>query len=509
MPLLAKNLDYTDRDFDAIKARTMQLIRSVYPSWTDFNVANFGNVLLDVYAFVGDNLAFYQDNQANESRIATVTQRKNLIALCKLIGFVPEGAKAATVDVVFTLRAPPIGNVTLNPGQIVSTADITAPIEFQLLTPLVILAGSDPPTATASVENSESQEDVFTSTGLPNQSFLLANGPYLDDSAIPTASDGVYTLVDSFLESDGTDKHFTVVVDQNDKATLVFGNGVNGKIPVGTITVGYKTGGGETGNVEPGTVNRIPGSFTDAFGNPVQITVTNPAKAGGGVNRQTNEQIKSLAPATLSTLGRSVAREDFEVNALTNPSVARALMTTSNEDPAVQENAGVLYVVPVGGGPPSQALKDAVRGIFISTPSAPAPYPSTLTFSLAVQDPLYLAVNHVMTVWFRAGVAPAVGAKAIRDALTEFYRILLDDGTPNPRIDFGYNFRDADGNFIGSIPLGDVFDAVHDVPEVLRVGGKPTDFLLNGAHTDVPILAREFPKLGTVTIINGVDGSLV
>src|ERR1700694_5225033 len=107
MALLAHAADYTDKDFDSLRLRLENLVRSVFPEWTDFNVANFGNILLELYAFVGDVLAFYQDSEAGESRIATATQRKNLIALTKLLGFRPSGARAATVDAVFTLAAVP------------------------------------------------------------------------------------------------------------------------------------------------------------------------------------------------------------------------------------------------------------------------------------------------------------------------------------------------------------------------------------------------------------------
>ena len=122
MALLAQATDYTDKDFDSLRLRLQNLVRSVFPEWTDFNVANFGNLLVELYAFVGDVLAFYQDNQARESRIATATQRKSLIALTKLLGFRPEGAKAATAEVVFSLAAVPVSPVTILKGTKVRTA---------------------------------------------------------------------------------------------------------------------------------------------------------------------------------------------------------------------------------------------------------------------------------------------------------------------------------------------------------------------------------------------------
>ena len=86
MNLLPAAVDYTDKDFDALRARLIQLVKSVFPDWTDFEVASFGNVLIEMYAFVGDVLSFYQDNLARESRLVTATQRKNVMALAQMLG---------------------------------------------------------------------------------------------------------------------------------------------------------------------------------------------------------------------------------------------------------------------------------------------------------------------------------------------------------------------------------------------------------------------------------------
>src|SRR3972149_1922721 len=141
MTLLAQTVDLTDKDFDSLRLRLQNLVRSVFPEWTDFNVASFGNLLVELYAFVGDVLTFYQDNQARESRIATATQRKNLIALTKLLGFRPAGARAATTDVVFSLAAVPVAPVTIRSGTRVRTASVTDPVLFQLLDDVLIPAG--------------------------------------------------------------------------------------------------------------------------------------------------------------------------------------------------------------------------------------------------------------------------------------------------------------------------------------------------------------------------------
>lgn len=498
------NTNYTDKDFDSIRDRLIALIRGVFPQWTDFNVSNFGNLLIELYAYVGDVLSYYQDNQSRESRLATATQRKNLINLAKMIGYSPSGATAATVDQTFTLAAPPIGAVIIPEGQVVKTADITGSVEFQLLEPLVIAAGANPPIAIGSVEHSKTYSDDFLSTGLANQELELGRTPYIDDTAtVIDLSGSGWSQVSSLLNSSASDKHFTVFVDQNDRAFVRFGNGINGKIPEGLTTASYKTGGGSIGNVESGRISVFRGSLQDQFGNPVVVSTTNELAASGGADRETDEEIRQLAPLSLRALTRSVAREDFEINALRLPSVGRALMLTSNEDPAVEENTGDLYVIPVGGGVPSQALKDEVLAQFSGDS---APYPSTLTFQINVLDPSYLTIDVYAVLYVRYGYSPTTVAAQVRAALTEFFAAETSEGTPNPSVDFGFNYKNVMGSPTLEIPLSDIMNIVRDVDGIRKLGDVNSDFLVNGAHSDLPLGVNQFPQLGTVTLLNGDTG---
>ena len=96
--LLPPSVDYTDRDFDALRERLIALVRSAFPDWSDFSVASFGNLLIELYAFVGDVVSFYLDAQARESRLATATQRTNVIALARMLGFKVQGARLEDDD---------------------------------------------------------------------------------------------------------------------------------------------------------------------------------------------------------------------------------------------------------------------------------------------------------------------------------------------------------------------------------------------------------------------------
>ena len=133
MAILPANLDLTDKDFDAIRARLISLIKSVFPDWSDFEIAGFGNLLIELYAFVGDVLTFYLDNLARESRLVTATQRKNVIALARMLGYKLHGARAATAEELFSIPDTPASAVLIPAGTVVRTKEVTEPIRFQLL----------------------------------------------------------------------------------------------------------------------------------------------------------------------------------------------------------------------------------------------------------------------------------------------------------------------------------------------------------------------------------------
>jgi hypothetical protein len=499
MAILGENLDYTDKDFDSIRERLFNLISSVFPTWTARQIANFGNTLVELFAFVGDITGKYQDNQARESRWSIATQRKNLIALSKLINFEPNTATASQVDLTISVGSAQATDIPIDANTVCRTNSLVNRVNFRTLTDAVITAGNTSVSVTG--ENSEPQEDIFTSTEKPDSLIQLTAIPYIDGSAVITAGNGLFSEVGSFLESTSVDKHYTVTVDQNDQAVIRFGNGVNGVIPTGTITVLYKTGGGSLGQVESGSVSIIEGIFQTDGGLTVQLSVVNPNASTEATDRHTVEQIRQLAPLTLTVLNRTVARVDYEINALRVAGVVRALMLTSNEETAIAENTGILYIIPNGGGQPTQALKDDVLESVTET------YPNTLTFVTVVSGVLYKTIDIYAVVYLFSGQNAVTVRARIESNLSNFFAVTNDDGTINENIGFGYDYVETAGASTGLLPWSDIHNIVRDTEGVKRIDPSDSGFTLNGERDDVELLVREFPELGTVTLINGDTGS--
>lgn len=505
LSILPANIDYSDRDFDSLRARIIDLIQSVFPTWDDNAVANFGNILLEGFCFVGDVLNYYQDNQAREGRFAFVQLRRNMIALTKLINYTLPGATAATADVTFTItNADQLTGVVVPSKSpvVVSTKAITNPVRGEIQEDIIFDLGLGETEGTFSWAHSITQDPfVVASSGKANQRILMPFGPFLQGSdSVETETQSPWERVDSFLNSGPNDFHYMISVDQNERAEFRFGDGKTGAIPVGNISMQYETGGGIEGNVETDSLKKLETAFVDSEGNPAYISVSNANAAQGGSPRQTVNGAREQAPQTLRVQTRTVAREDYEINAERVDGVGRTLYLTSDQYSGIGENRGKLWVIPTTGGVASQILLDAVENMITIE------YPKTVTHQVEVMTAAYKSIHVVATVYLQPKQVPSVAKAAIVAALEDFFEPMLADLTKNPNVDFGYYYRDEDDLPVPEIAWSDVFNVVRDLKTYVRKLD-PDGCSLNGLVDDAQFNLWEFPALGNVTIINGADGT--
>ena len=543
MPNFPKPTDYTALDHDTLYQRLKDLFVSLNPNLDldDETLAEFTRHLLGAKAHVGDRLAYLMNNHGRESRITTAQQRRSLLGLVKLVGYRPAGASAATVTQTFTLPNGAIANdVVIEAGRIVKTDATTTAVKFRLVDALTIVAGET--SAEGIVKNSEEDIDTFQSTNLANQEYRLSRSPYVDLSAIVTTPLGGWTEVRNFLDSMPNDRHYVTVIDAQDRCTVRFGNGTNGAVPDGLITIVYEFGGGSAGKLQAGALREVEGAFVDVTNTPVTVETTNALKTSGGEDRQSNAMIRILAPESIRVPAASVAREDYEVVARGVSGVARALMLTRRQDPSVQFNEGFLYVVPTDGGTASPALLETVARrfgdeVYVGDAASPSMFPAgdkpkTVTFQLRVRTAAYTEVDITARIHRRSGFSKAVVGANIRASLNDFFSIMIkassllrlspilaqgigvsaadgDTLVPNPLINFGYYLKDVDGNSVSSLAFSDVVDAIRDSEGVLKIENGPSGVLLNDTVYDIPLALREFPTLGTVTLIDMTDQGLL
>ena len=83
-----KPISYASRDFETIKESLTNYAKRYYPTtFKDFNEASFGALMLDLVAYVGDQLSFYTDYQANESFLDSALEYENVVRLAQQLGY--------------------------------------------------------------------------------------------------------------------------------------------------------------------------------------------------------------------------------------------------------------------------------------------------------------------------------------------------------------------------------------------------------------------------------------
>lgn len=97
-----KEIKYLNRDYLAFKAQLISFTQRYFPdNWKDFSENSSGMSILEMVAYIGDILSFYQDHQFNEIFLEAAVEFKNIASAAKNIGYYPRGKKPsyAQVDV--------------------------------------------------------------------------------------------------------------------------------------------------------------------------------------------------------------------------------------------------------------------------------------------------------------------------------------------------------------------------------------------------------------------------
>ncbi len=203
-----------------------------------------------------------------------------------------------------------------------------------------------------------------------NQKFLLKRPPLTHISAkTSSGSKAELTLRvnsveweqrPSLFEADDHAQAFSVRIDDDGKATLIFGDGVRGaRLPTGVenVTAVYRTGIGPEGEVKAG-------SLTMLMTKPLGVRgVNNPLAASGAEAPEFRDAARENAPSTVLTLDRIVSLQDFAdfANAFAGIGKARAEALWQDESHLVQLTvANSSGQSPGGGDTLIENMRDAL-----------------------------------------------------------------------------------------------------------------------------------------------------
>lgn len=104
-------INYTSRDFESIKNDLENYAKRYYPTtFKDFSEASFGALMLDLVAYVGDQLSFYADFQTNESFLDSAIRYDSVVRLSETLGYKNQGAAKSTGQVAIFMLVPVAAN---------------------------------------------------------------------------------------------------------------------------------------------------------------------------------------------------------------------------------------------------------------------------------------------------------------------------------------------------------------------------------------------------------------
>ncbi|GIE05664.1 hypothetical protein Adu01nite_70140 [Paractinoplanes durhamensis] len=417
-------IDYTGRDYDSLLRSMRAFAVQRFAGWDPANEADVGNVLLELFAHVGDVLAYYTDRVATESFLGTARSRASVIQHLSLIGY--RLGTAAPAAALLTLSVPEAvqDTVTVRRGDAFATkSGRGAPsirFEYTRAAPLVIDFSAVPAGAAdhrrvvtgIPVEEGRLFTDEFVGVGdgTPDQRFPVVHTgvmlrPGVADVAVrgtvAGGPPGDWTLVDTLAFSGAQDRRFVVDIDAADGATLVFGDGTFGAVPRAgeRLTATYRTGGGRAGNVAAGTILSIVDAPELSL---VGATVTNPAAANGGADRESVEHAVEHAPAVFRSLRRAVTAADYEALARDFKGVGKVRATPSGW------NRVILRVAPAGGGKVNDVLEAGLLAYFEDK--------RMLSQVIEIQDVDYVPIVVTAGITVRSYAVPADVVTAVREA---------------------------------------------------------------------------------------------
>lgn len=343
-------VDYTSRDYEAIREDLIALIPNFAPKWTNRDPADFGMTMIELFSYLGDELNFYIDRALNESFLSTASQRNSVLQIAKILGYVPTGATASTVlltfqnstaDIIVVPAKTQVATSTINNGQ-------RTQIIFETIAAVSVPAKASSINGSATVTAIQGEtvtaEPLDVSDGSANQQFELGQSPVINGSVSITVAGVKYSQVPYLIDYQEYDPVFTTDTDSDNITYVTFGDGISGRIPPNgaQIFADYRVGGGAAGNVSVNTIKFILGTY------PIGLTVINQnvgqvsGAAAGGADPESTDSIRVNAPQSIRALSRAVSLADYSSLTVQVPGVAKAISI------AEVYSSITIYIAPYG-----------------------------------------------------------------------------------------------------------------------------------------------------------------
>jgi len=105
-----RDIKYINRDFGDLKEQLVEFSKNYFPdSYNDFSPTSPGMMFIEMAAYVGDILSFYQDSQIQETFLQHAKNPGNLYSLAYMMGYRPRVTSVSEVELTVTQRVQATG----------------------------------------------------------------------------------------------------------------------------------------------------------------------------------------------------------------------------------------------------------------------------------------------------------------------------------------------------------------------------------------------------------------
>lgn len=102
-----RDLTYINKDFTDLKAQLVNYAKNYFPdTYNDFSPSSPGMMFIEMAAYVGDILSFYQDTQLQETYLTYAKDPKNLFNLAYMMGYRPKTTGVSEVELYVSQVIP-------------------------------------------------------------------------------------------------------------------------------------------------------------------------------------------------------------------------------------------------------------------------------------------------------------------------------------------------------------------------------------------------------------------
>ena len=332
---MATTIKSTDLDFDTIKARLKDYLKS-QDEFSDYNFEASGiSNVLDVLAYNTHFNGLIANFALNESFLNTAQLRSSVVSHAEALGYVPRSYTSSkallNISVVINLSNRPT-TLTLPKNTKFSTTVNGVSYVFQTL---ANYTATDDGTGVYQFLTSQGSTDIpiyegtiktktfFVGETEEEQIYVLSDitmdTSSLDVKVYDTASSNSYTAYTNLRDAvkiDTTSTHYQIKEVPNGNYELLFGDGITtGKKPSAgnKISVEYlSTSAGEANGATIFTAN------SDLTVNGVDYTIatTVTSESSGGAYKESIDSIRRNAPIGFASQQRLVTAEDYRAQIL-------------------------------------------------------------------------------------------------------------------------------------------------------------------------------------------------